>query len=193
MEFMRTWHGSNGAVSARRLHDLQLHEGRITADRMWCGDLFPAAQLTEPAAARTAGMAPSKVRRREVARSVAELVGDGSRSMMTPADSKSGARFEWVLIDGERLVPKHQDVADDWLMRATGDLGRRYVALWEYGVLDRVPDVIDHATVGCAYDGRAGAVLLRDVSAGLLPPGDGLIAIESHRRFLDHMAVSRRS
>lgn len=134
-------------------------------------------------------MPPSEVRRREVARSVAELVGDGTRSIMTPADSKSGARFEWVVIAGERYVLKHQDVTNDWLMRATGDLGRRYVALWEHGILDRVPDGIDHATVGCAYDGRAGAVLLRDVSAGLLPTGDRLIAIESHRRFLDHMAA----
>ena len=48
-------------------------------------------------------MPPSEVRRREVARSVAELVGDGTRSIMTPADSKSGARFEWVVIGGERL------------------------------------------------------------------------------------------
>jgi hypothetical protein len=93
--------------------------------------------------------------RREVAGSIAELVRGGTRSTMTADDSKSGARFEWVVIDGERYVLKHQDVTDDWLMRATGDLGHRYVALWEHGILDCVPDVIDHATVGCAYDGRA--------------------------------------
>ena len=134
-------------------------------------------------------MPSPEVRRRAVARSVADLVGDGTRSTMTPGDSTSGARFEWVVIAGERHVLKHQNVADDWLMRATGDLGRRYVALWEYGILDRVPDVIDHATVGCAFDGRAGAVLLRDVSAGLLPAGDEQLTIGQHRRFLDHMAL----
>ena len=127
--------------------------------------------------------------RREVAGSVDELVGYGARSTMTPDDTKSGARFEWVVIEGERYVLKHQDVADDWLMRATGDTGRRYVALWEHGILDRVPDVIDHATVGCAFDGQAGAVLLRDVSAGLLPTGDVPFALDQHRRFLDHMAA----
>jgi hypothetical protein len=109
---------------------------------------------------------------------------------MNAEDSKSGARFEWVVINGERYVLKHQDVADDWLMRATGDdLGRRYVALWEHGILDRVPDVIDHATVGCAYDGRAGAILLRDVSEGLMPMGDVPFATDQHRRFLDRMAA----
>jgi len=127
---------------------------------------------------------------REVAGSVEELVRGGTRSTMTPDDTKSGARFEWVVIDGERYVLKHQDVADDWLMRATGDdVGRRYVALWEHGILDRVPDVIDHATVGCAYDGRAGAILLRDVSRGLLPLGDVPFAVDQHRRFLDRMAA----
>ena len=77
---------------------------------------------------------------------------------------------------------------DDWLMRATGDSA---AATSRCGRRDPRPGSRRHrhATVGCAYDGRAGAVLLRDVSAGLLPPGDGLIAIESHRRFLDHMAA----
>ena len=55
VEFMRTWHGSKGAVSARRVHDLQVHDGPDSADRIWCGDLSPAAQLTELAAAKDRG------------------------------------------------------------------------------------------------------------------------------------------
>jgi hypothetical protein len=126
---------------------------------------------------------------RDVAPSVDVLLAGALRSPMVPDDSYSGARFEWVVIDGQRHVLKYQDAHDDWLMRATGDLGRRYVSLWDHGILDAVPDVIDHATVGCAFDGRCGAILMRDVSHGLLPPGDVTFPIDQHRRFLDHMAA----
>ena len=37
--------------------------------------------------------------------------------------------------------------------------------MWERGVVDLAPPCIDHATVGAAREGRAGAVLMRDVSA----------------------------
>jgi hypothetical protein len=109
---------------------------------------------------------------------------------MVPADSKSGARFEQVAFGGERFVLKYQDARDDWMMRATGDVaGRRFAALWESGLLDAVPDVIDHAVVGAAVDGTVGAILLRDVSDGLLPPGDEPLGHAEHTRFLDHMAL----
>jgi Phosphotransferase enzyme family len=109
---------------------------------------------------------------------------------MVPADSKSGARFEWVWFGPERLVLKYQDARDDWLMRATGDLdGRRFAALWESGLLDAMPGVIDHAVVGAAVEGKVGAILLRDVSDGLLPLGDEPLGMAQHLRFLDHMAA----
>ena len=38
-------------------------------------------------------------------------------------------------------------------MRQTGDLGCVPVTVWESGVLDLLPDCIDHATVGAARDG----------------------------------------
>jgi hypothetical protein len=109
---------------------------------------------------------------------------------MVPVDSKSGARFERVVLRGERLVLKYQDARDDWLMRATGDLdGRRYAALWESGILAAVPAEIDHAVVGAALDGTVGAILLRDVSDSLLPLGDAPLGSDEHLRFLDHMAA----
>ncbi|HXX89027.1 MAG TPA: hypothetical protein VEI83_02230 [Acidimicrobiales bacterium] len=127
---------------------------------------------------------------RPLAGSIEALVdGCSSRRPMVPEDSKSGARFEWVVRDGERLVLKYQDARDDWLMRATGDLrGRRFAALWSSGLLDAVPDVIDHAVVGAAVEDGVGAVLLRDVSAGLLPLGDEPFELDEHLGFLDHMA-----
>ena len=61
------------------------------------------------------------------------LVAASSRQPWVPEDTKSGARFERVVIDGERYVLKYQDPRDDWLLRATGDPGERYVRLWEEG------------------------------------------------------------
>jgi hypothetical protein len=111
-----------------------------------------------------------------------------SRDAWEPADTKSGARFERLVIDGGKYVLKYQDPRDDWLLRASGDPGQRYVLLWERGLLDRLPDVIDPAVVAAHWDGRVGRVLLRDVTAALLPQGKRFSA-HQHLRFLDHMAA----
>jgi hypothetical protein len=125
-----------------------------------------------------------------VATSVDGLVaGASSRTPMAPDDSKSGARFERVVIDDERFVLKHVDHRDDWIMRQTGDVGCIPVRVWESGVFDLLPACIDHATVGAAREGGRGAVLMRDVGASLVP-GDGTpIGEEQHLRFLDHLAA----
>ena len=49
---------------------------------------------------------------------------------------------------------KYQDPRDDWLLRATGDPGVRYVRLWEHGLLERMPDVVDSAVVAAASTAR---------------------------------------
>jgi Ecdysteroid kinase-like family len=114
------------------------------------------------------------------------------RRPWAPEDTKSGARFERLVVDGEELVLKHQDPRDDWLLRATGDAGLSYVRLWESGVLDRLPPVIDHAVVAAAHDGTEGLVLLRDVSPALLDTGTRFSS-ELHARLLDHMATLHAS
>ena len=105
-----------------------------------------------------------------------------------PDATKSGARFERVVIDGERFVLKYQDPRDDWLLRAAGDPGRTYVRLWESGILDRLPPVLDHAVVAAAFDGTVGMILLRDVGDALLEP-DAPFTPDQHARYLDHMAA----
>ncbi len=115
------------------------------------------------------------------------LAGAESRHEWRPDDSKSGARFERVVIAGQQYVLKYQDPRDDWLLRASRDPGHRYVRLWDSGLLGRLPDVIDHAVVAAEFDGMVGMVLLRDVGAQLLPPGLPFTT-EQHHRFLDHMA-----
>ncbi|HEY1989217.1 MAG TPA: hypothetical protein VGG43_07140 [Acidimicrobiales bacterium] len=115
------------------------------------------------------------------------LAAASSRQPWQPDDTKSGACFERVVIDGERYVLKYQDPRDDWLLRATGDPGDRYVRLWASGLLGRLPDVIDPAVVACSYDGAVGMVLLNDISDCLLPP-DQAFSADQHAGFLDHMA-----
>jgi len=116
------------------------------------------------------------------------LAAATSREKWLPADTKSGARFERVIVDGVPFVLKYQDSRDDWLLRATGDPGQRYVRLWESGLLDRLPDVIDHAVVAAQWDGEIGMVLLRDVTPQLLPT-DRPLSPDQHARFVDHMAA----
>jgi hypothetical protein len=116
------------------------------------------------------------------------LASAGSRTPWIPDDTKSGARFERVVIDGSRYVLKYQDPRDDWLLRATNDPGVRYVRLWESGLLQGLPDVVDPAVVACHFDGSVGMVLLHDVTGQLLPPGRPF-SPGQHSRFLDHMAA----
>ncbi len=121
--------------------------------------------------------------------SLAELLDRAEeRQPWEPDDSKSGARFERVVIAGVPHVLKYQDPNDDWLLRAAGDPGNRYVLLWERGLLDRLPEMLDHAVVAAAYDGSVGMVLLREVSEQLLEPGRAFRPAQ-HQRFLDHMAA----
>ena len=137
---------------------------------------------------------------REVYGSVDALLAamaDGGRAGRSPfeknADSLSGSSFERVLIDGVPYVLKHLARDDDWVMRATGDGldgPARVVTMWRDGLLDALPDVIDHAVVGAAHDEATGrnAILMRDVGATLVPTGTSRIALAAHRRFLAHMA-----
>jgi hypothetical protein len=111
-----------------------------------------------------------------------------SRQPWFPEDTKSGARFERLVIGGETYVLKYQDLRDDWLMRATGDTGDRYVRLWQSGLLDRLPDVIDHAVVAAGFEAGVGRILLRDVSSQLLAPGQPFTTFQ-HQRFIEHMAT----
>jgi hypothetical protein len=125
----------------------------------------------------------------ELANLLDDMLADATeRDRWVPDDTKSGARFERLTIDGSRYVLKYQDPADDWLLRATGDRGDRYVRLWNQGLLDRLPQVLDSAVVAAAFDGAVGRVLLRDVSEALLTPGRPF-SREQHVRFLNHMAA----
>jgi hypothetical protein len=127
---------------------------------------------------------------RPVAGSVEELLaGATSRAPMVAGDSKSGATFERVVIDGDPYVLKHVSPDRDWIARACGDLGPWTVRVWSSGLLDHVPGCIDHTYAGAAGSGRDGAVLMHDVGPRLVPEGDASVAEADHLAFIDHLAA----
>lgn len=109
-------------------------------------------------------------------------------------DSLSGSRFLRIETvgadDGQirRFVIKRFSREWDWIMRATGDHGRAALA-WQSGLLDEVPAIIDHGVVACASDGHGHAILMRDLSQTLIPPGDDPISVDENARFLEAMAA----
>jgi hypothetical protein len=120
------------------------------------------------------------------------LDGAERREAYVNPDGRSTARFERVWIDGVPHVVKYLDLDHDFTMRVSGDIACRTVRAWAWGLLDAAPHLIDHAIVGAATgQGRNGwgaVLLMRDVSAELLPAGDGPLPIHEHAVFLDHLA-----
>ena len=129
--------------------------------------------------------------RRPVASTAAELLaGATSRAPLQHTDGKSAVPMERVVIDGASYVTKTISPRLDWISRATGDYGCRVLACWRDGILDELPDCIDHAIVGVAHepDIATTTLLMHDIGEWLVPEGDEVVSIEQHRRFLDHMA-----
>jgi hypothetical protein len=128
-----------------------------------------------------------------LAHSVDDLLAgvDGRRPFVNP-DGRSTSAFEHVRIDGVPHVVKYVHLDDDFTMRVSGDLSCRTVRAWQAGLLDCAPELIDHAIVGAATgwgrNGWGAAMLMRDVSADLLPLGDEIIPADRHAAFVDHLA-----
>lgn len=120
------------------------------------------------------------------------LAGAEDRHPFLNPDGRSGAHFEHLRIDGGAHVVKYLHLDHDFTMRVSGDLRSRTVRAWAAGLLDAAPGLVDHAIVGAALgwgrNGWGAALLMRDVSAELLPQGDGLIPGDQHDAFLDHVA-----
>jgi hypothetical protein len=79
----------------------------------------------------------------------------------------------------------------DWIMRATHDHGRA-AELWSSGLLARVPAVIDHAVLGAEQVSGGWVVIMRDVSAALLPDHARIGRADS-RRVLEAAAALHAS
>ena len=116
------------------------------------------------------------------------LVDVVRREPLAAADGRSGSLLERVVLaGGEALVVKHVRDGGDWIMRASHDHGRA-AELWSSGVLARVPEVIDHAVLGAEQVAGGWVVIMRDVSAALVPE-DARITRADSRRVLEAAAA----
>ena len=120
-----------------------------------------------------------------ITRSAAELLaGASSRERVTPADARSGAVFERVVVGPDCYFVKHLGFASDWVMRVTGDDVCRQYLIWQAGIMDRFPDCIDHAVVAMdlagAGDDAVLTIVMREVGGFLVPPGDAVVPGGQH-------------
>jgi hypothetical protein len=161
---------SDGGSAVRQRHYLRLRDGRI--ERHW-------AYAAPPRTASHGGgdhcvLLPAGLISR---------LGEVVRHEPVISTGWSGNVLErLVLADGLRLVAKQIVPGTNWIDRHTKDEGREAL-LFTCGVLGRMPDTIDHAVVAAMRDGEAWWVVMRDVSASLLPDGKRL-SREEHRRVL---------
>lgn len=130
---------------------------------------------------------------RPVADSVEELLaGATDRRPFLTSDSKSGSAFERVVIGGEPHIVKYVHIDDDWTMRFFGDVGCHPLKVWGSGLMDLLPDRIEHGVVGVAKgvgrDRLGAAILMRDLGDDLVPAGDDPLPLDQHRGYLDTMA-----
>lgn len=142
----------------------------------------------------TVELAPPALVGRPVLSSVEELLADATqREPFLTTDSKSGSAFERVLIEDRPHIVKHVHVDNDWTMRFCRDVGNNPVQVWASGLMDVCADRIDHAVVavaaGLGRDGMGGAILMRDVSADLVEPGDAPLTPAAHLGYLDDIAA----
>ena len=124
------------------------------------------------------------------------LAGATERVALADAPGKSGARMERLVIGGRPYVLKHLDLADDWTMRASGDLRGAPLTLWERGILARLPDCLNQPIVAVAAEPGGGpgpsggcALLMQDVSRWLVPATGDPVPLGQHLSFLRHMAA----
>ena len=120
------------------------------------------------------------------------LQGATERVPVHSTDAKSGASFEKLIIDGRQCFLKLVSAEDDWIMRVTGNTQWEF-KVWQAGLYQRAPSVIDHAMIGMALDDSSEAprvaMLMHDRSADLVPPGDDLIPSSQHGAFVQHLAI----
>ena len=129
-----------------------------------------------------------------IIRSVAELMaGASSRERVVPADARSGAVFERIVVGPDRYFVKRFSFASDWIMRAIGDRMCRQYLVWQAGIMDQAPDSIDHAVVAMSLDGASDdavlTIVMRDVGGLLVPTGDTMVPSGQHAAFITHMAA----
>ncbi len=129
-----------------------------------------------------------------ISRSAAGLLARASwRERVVPADARSGAVFERVVVGPDRYFVKQVSFASDWVMRASGDHVCRQYLVWQAGIMDQSPDCIDHTVVAMGLEGAGDdavlTIVMRDIGEFLVPPGDAIVPAGQHAGFIAHMAA----
>ena len=82
----------------------------------------------------------------------------------------SGASLFNVKLNGENgLFLKEITDDADWFAVTTHDTNCRSVTIYEYGVLDLLLPTIQHVILACAVEKKKRSILMKDVSAGIVP------------------------
>lgn len=85
------------------------------------------------------------------------------RTVLDGHDGRSGATLERVVLaDGRRLVVKRSDPATDLTVASTGGVQRER-ALWEAGVLARLPDGLGHPVLAIGDEDGLTVTVMRDL------------------------------
>jgi Phosphotransferase enzyme family len=175
-------HEHGWAISLERGGD----EG-ISRQRLYVhldADDLATAHYAYSAKPRAAGDGASVVPGAAAFASVGEVT---SVTALSFAGNSGSPVLRLALEDGGSLVAKRVVPLGDWIMRATGDEGRE-AGLWLSGAFERLPAEIDPAIVSAQPDGDGWWLVMRDVSATLLPEGT-VIPREDNRRILDAAAA----
>jgi hypothetical protein len=162
---------SDGAAAVRQRHYLRFGDGWI--ERHW---IYAAPPHTPAPGARDGGGLLLDTRL------VSRLGKVAEHESMISTGWSGNVLERLALADGQRLIAKRIVPGTNWIDRHTKDEGREGL-LFTSGVLGRMPPAIDHAVLAAERDGDAWWVLMRDVSASLLPDGKRL-SREDHRRIL---------
>ena len=121
------------------------------------------------------------------------LAQASSRQRVEPADARAGAVFERVTVGAESFFVKRLSPSSDWIMRIAGDHAHRAYLIWQSGLMDQGPDLIDHTVVAMNLTGSGGdavlTIVMRDVGGSLVPAGDAPVSAAQHARFMAHMAA----
>ena len=126
------------------------------------------------------------VRRRHYLHFSGDLIARHWVYAMAPASlgaGNSGAELERVTLpDGTPGIAKRVVPGGDWLGRVAG--GRAITAeLWQAGALQRLPAAIETGIVAVEPEGDGWRILMRDLSAALLP-AEGPISRARHREVM---------
>ena len=121
------------------------------------------------------------------------LAGATKREPIVPGGSaRSGSLIERVtLADGRVVIVKHLDPRLDLVLRALDDDGR-LARLWDAGIFERMPGVVEHGLIGVEREGDGWLVVMVDVGDALLPDDRPISRTESRRLLAAAAAMHER-